>query len=83
MRMLKVIRCECTPHSVVYLENYKMVAISYEANYVKFFSFPCMKLERTVYLDDDGRHYLFLMKEKNMIGVTSYNKNLIEFIQLG
>ncbi len=83
MRLLKVFRDSYGIHSVVYLESYKMIAIASNTNSVKFFSFPCMKLEKTVDLSQNGSHFLFLMKDKNMVGVTSQNEKLIEFIQLG
>ena len=83
MRLLRVIWTEEIPYSVVYLEYYRRIAIASECNYVRFFSLPCGRLESTVYLSEDDTHSLFLMKEKNMIGVMSYNDSSIEFIQLG
>jgi len=64
MRLLKVIRMGDAPRSLVYLENYKMIAIGCQSNYVKFFRFPWMRLERTVYLSECGAHFLFFEGEE-------------------
>ncbi len=61
-----------------------MIVVAYEPEYIQFihfFRFPSMKLEKTVYLKTGGMHFAFVMKEKNMVGVTN-EKGEIEFIQL-
>ena len=82
-RLIRVIRTEYIPYSVVYLEKYKLLAISSQTKYVTFLKFPSMKLERTVSLTSLGIHYMFLMKDKNIIGVVNELDNVVEFIQLG
>jgi len=82
MRLLKVIPLPGEPHSLVYLENYKMIVTAYASGCMQFFRFPSMKMERTVDLVNSGVYHLFLMKDKNMIGATNQNGESIEFIQL-
>jgi len=85
MRLLRVIYSEEYFSSVVYFENYKLIAIARKrSNEIKFLRFPSGKLESAVFVrKDDNIHGLFLMKEENMIGATSLKSDVIEFIQLG
>jgi len=82
MRLLKVLYNGRGFRSLVYLENYKMIAIAYEPSEISFFRFPSMKLERKVELKKDGLNHLFVMKDKNMIGATNDSEGFIDFIQL-
>jgi len=82
MRLLRVIYCEESNLSMVYLENYKMIALASGSDSVKFFRLFSWKLEGTVSLSKDNTRSLFLMKEKNMIGTTSFAHSSIELIQL-
>jgi len=82
MRLVRVIPNEEIPYSVVYLENYKVIAVAYHSNEIKFFGLLTGKLERTFDLSRNDEYRMFLVKDKNMIGVTSENTNLIKFIQL-
>ena len=82
MRLLRVIRTEEICYSLVYLENFKMIAITEKSKYIKFFSVSSGKLEKMFCVNEDATHCLFWMKEKNMIGVTSYHKDLIDFVQV-
>jgi len=82
MRLIKAMHNEDIPYSLGYLENEKMIAVGYNSNYIKFLRLPSMKLEKTVPLSGGGVHHLFLMKEKDSIGVLSKNENLVEFIKL-
>ena len=83
MRLLKVLQNEegefC---SLVYLENYKMLATSCQDHAIKFWRFPSMKLEKTIELGEGRVQSLFLIKERNMIGVTNGDERRIDFIQL-
>jgi len=83
MRLLRVICCEEIPVSLVYLENYKMLAIALGSESVKFVRLLSGKLESTISWSEDNTRCLFFMKERNMIGVTSYDHSSIELIQLG
>jgi len=83
MGLLRVIKTRETPYSVAYLEDYRMIAIAFGSNDIEFWSFTTGKLEKTFSRrKDDNGHSLFLMKEKNMVGVASYDDNVIEFFQL-
>jgi len=68
----------------VYLENYKMIVTTggYESYAIKFWSLTSGKLEKMLHLEQGERFSLFLMKDKNMIGIPRRRTNLIEFIQL-
>jgi len=85
MRLLKVVRTDGkTADSVVYLENYNMVAASYEENRIDFFKLPTWRLEKTFCCEFDAKE-LFMMKDKDMIGFLSdmgVFGNSIEFVQL-
>ena len=87
IRLLRVVQTHGRiAHSIVYLENCKMVAVSYETNYIDFFKMPSWRLERTFYLDKyTERHGLFLMKDRNSLGVVGnqgYGYHFVDFIQL-
>ena len=81
VRLLKVIHNKSEFCSLICLENYKMIATSCKDNSLRFWRFPSMKLEKVVSLSE-GAFHLFLVKEKNMIGVTNENESKIEFVQL-
>jgi len=86
MKLLKVIHLEHKiADSVVYLEKYNMVAVSYETNHIDFFKLPCWKLEKKFRFDEPSRRQgLFLMKDRNMIGCSGHfgcECKKIDFIQ--
>jgi len=85
VRLIKVIQCEEMSSSLVYLENYKMIAITSGTESIQFLKLPSGKLENVAVsaLSEDMTHSLFFMKEKNMIGVTTLDSNKVELIQLG
>ena len=68
----------------VYLENYKIIAAvcRFKSNSIRFWSLTSGKLEKTLDMEKGDRLPLFLMKDKNMIGVPRCNTNLVEFIKL-
>ena len=80
MRLLKVLQEEDVS-SLVYLENYKMIATTCESKEIKFWRFPSMKLEKKINFSEDTRD-LFLVKEKNLIGRTNLGEYKIEFVKL-
>jgi len=82
MRLVKVIRKDSIIRSWVYLENYKMIAVVYQFGKMEFFRLASGKSERTLKLKISDVRSMFLMKDKNMIGVTSSNQSLIEFVPL-
>jgi len=82
MRLVRVIPNEGMAFSVVYLENYKMIAVTERSRYMIFFSFVTGKLVRSVDLGSRDEHRMFLMKDKNTIGVTSKNGSFIELLKL-
>jgi len=67
---------------MVYLENYKMLAVTFTGSSLKFFRFPSGKLESTLGLGMKYCQNIFLMKDKNALGVAGSNKNIVKIIQL-
>jgi len=82
MRLLKVIQIEEDISCMVYLENYKMIATTHHREYIKFFSIPSGKLTTTLRLDMTKSRNIFLMNDKNTLGVADLGKNIIKMVQL-
>ena len=82
MRMLKVIQNTEDISTIVYLENYKMIASTHHRDFVKFFKLPMGTLEATLPLGLGKVRNIFLMKDKNMLGVGDLAKNVLKIIQL-
>jgi len=82
MRLLRVIQIKERTGGFVYLESYKMIAMICGSNSIQFWSITSGKLEKALDMDKNERYVLFLMKDKNTVGVPRCRTNLIEFIQL-
>ena len=84
MRLLRIIETKEQIDGFVYLENEKMIVTTggYESNSIKFWSLTSGKLVKTLDMERGDRSPLFLMKDKNIIGVPRCNTNLVEFIKL-
>jgi len=82
LRLLKVIQSNDSVSTFVYLENYQMIASTHHQDYVKFFKLPHGKLEATVNLRMEKARNIFLMKDKNIIGVANLTRNVIKMVQL-
>ena len=82
MKLVKVIQTEKRICSFVYLERYKMIAVVYPSRYVEFFKVLSGKLEKRFEMKINDARSMFLMKDRNMIGVVSFYQGIIEFIQL-
>jgi len=87
MRLLRVIHTEGDIDSLVYLEDYKMIAIAYEhLNGIGFFKLLSEKLEKTFGFNKESIRGLIFMKDKNMIGgrggFPGLSMDSISFIQL-
>jgi len=82
IRLVKVKRMKEEVASMVYLENYKMIAVSCGARYVKFYNVLSGKLEMRLDVGMPKAGTLFLIKEKNCLGVADSEENIIKIIQL-
>jgi len=82
MRLLKVIHIEEDVSCMVYLEEYKMIATTHHKEYIKFFSLPSGRLDTTLTLDMTKSRNIFLMGDKNTLGVADLGKNIIKMVQL-
>jgi len=81
LKLIKVIQMGIV-RNFVYLENYKMIATVSGVNLIEFLSILTGKLERRMKLGQHEAQRMFLMKDKNMIGLPGYRNNSIEFVQL-
>ncbi len=77
MRLVKVIRMPKEVFSMVYLENYRMIATLHETSEIRFWRFPSGKLECT--LEDGMGEYFdsFFMKNENALGVLGSRPKII------
>jgi len=82
MRLLKMIHVEEAAFWMVYLSKYKMLATSHNAHYISFFRLPSGKLERTLDLGMGKCFHIFLMEDKNAIGVASLSEKKIKIVKL-
>jgi len=82
MRLLKVIQNNEDVSTIVYLENYKMIASTHHRDYIKFFKMPFGTLEKTLPLGLNKARNIFLMKDKNLLGVADLTRNVIKMVQL-
>jgi len=82
IRLLKVIEFEEDITSMVYLENYRMIAVTCRENYIKFLKIPSGKLRWTLDVEMSQVSNVFLMKDKNALGVADWDQNVIKIIQL-
>jgi len=82
LRLLKVIQNNEDVSTIVYLENYQMIASTHHKDYIKFFKVPSGKLEATINLGLTKARNIFLMKDKNKLGVADLTRNVIKMVQL-
>ena len=82
LRLLKVIQNNEDVSTIVYLENYQMIASTHHKDYIKFFKLPHGKLEATVNLGLTKARNIFLMKDKNIIGVANLTQGMTKMVQL-
>ena len=82
LRLLRVISMKEEVFCTVYLENYKMLAVTHRRDFISFFSLPSGQLVRTLDLKLRDCQGIFLMEDKNAIGVGSYTESTIKIIQL-
>ena len=82
MRLFRVIRTGGLIRSLVYLENSEMIAVLYQSGKLAFFGVFSGKLEREISVKAGCVENMFLMKDKNMIGVMNPWISEIEFVQL-
>jgi len=82
LRLLKAINTDDIVSNIVYLEKYKMVAVTCRTSDVRFFKLPLGKLVAKVVLGDQQYEGMFLMKEKNTLGVSCCFNREIKFVQL-
>jgi len=82
MRLLKVIQNNEDVSTIVYLENYQMIASTHHRDYIKFFKLPLGTLEATLPLGLNKARNIFLMKDKNLLGVADLTRNVIKVVQL-
>ena len=81
MRLVRVINIERIIHSGVYLEDYKMLAITCPGT-IKFVSLITGRLEATQHLGMEAEK-IFLMRDKNTIGVVDQQENRVKMMKLG
>jgi len=67
---------------MVYLDNYKMLAITNNTSEIQFLSLPSGKLEYTLDVGLSTCTSLVPMKDKNALGVTNESENIIKIVQL-
>ena len=82
MRLIKVISLSDKFYSMVYLESCKMFAVTHFTHFMSFLHFPSGKLECMLNLNMRQSANIFLMKEKNSIGVLSFEECVIKIIGL-
>jgi len=82
IRLLKVIRIEEGIGSMICLEDYKMIATTHGKKYVKFFGLLSGKLEKNFDGEMPSAVNMFLMKDKDMLGVSDSYLNVIKMIKL-
>lgn len=82
MRLLRVIETKRVIRDLVYLKNYRKIAVLYQSGEVEFFGVFSGKSERKVSVNEYRPESMFLMEDKNVIGVMNYWQSKIEFIQL-
>jgi len=82
MRLLKAIQMKETVSSMVYLEDYKMLAMAHNMNYLRFLQLPCGKLEARVDVELESCTNVFLLKGKNALEVASMAGDIINIVQL-
>ena len=82
IKLLKVIQMGERSHDVAYLENYKMLATTYKGLELRFLKFPSGRLESSVYLLNQQLCLgIFLILDKNILGVPSYSENKINIVK--
>jgi len=82
LRLLKTIPLNENVSNIIYLENYKMIVTTHHKNYVKFFRIPSGMIQTTLELDVVKARSIFLLKDKNLLGVADLVKNCINIVQL-
>jgi len=82
MRLLRVIKTEDIVCRIVYLEKYQMIVATFRKNYVKFWRFVSGKLELKLIMGKQQYAEIFLIKEKNTLGLLSSQSNLIKLVPL-
>ena len=82
MKLIKVIPSEDKVYRMVYLENYKILATTHQMHFIRFYSLPSGKLESVLDLGMEMCRSIFLMKDKNCLGVVHFKGDMIKIIQL-
>jgi len=82
LRLVRVITTTEDVSTIVYLEEYQMLATTHHRDFVRFWKLPYGKLESTLSLGLNKARNIFPMKDKNMLGVADLSKNLLKVIQL-
>jgi len=78
IRLVKVIQTGDVIFGMVCLERYKVIGTIHDTNEVKFWSLMSGKLRMRLKLKNDRAQQMFLMKDKNIIGVVDLSRNEIE-----
>jgi len=82
IRLVKTVQTTEDVSTIVYLEEYQMIATTHHRDFVKFWSLPHIKLEHTLTLGLNKARNIFHMKDKNFLGVADLSRNFIKVIQL-
>ena len=82
MRLEKVISTGERIYWWVYLEKYNMIATAHRKEDVRVWSLPSGKLKCTYSSSQTHFSNVFLVKDKDAIGITSSQKNIIEIVKL-
>jgi WD40 repeat protein len=82
LRLVRVITTTEDVSTIVYLEEYQMLATTHHRDFVRFWKLPYGKLESTLSLGLNKARNIFPMKDKNMLGVADLSRNLLKVIQL-
>jgi len=83
MKLVRMINIGQNIQSGVYLENYKMLAITCQNSVsIKFVSLVTGRLENTFDLEMQAEK-IFMMKDKNTLGVADLSKDRIRMAKLG
>jgi len=82
MKLLKIIEIGEIVYVFAYLEKYKMIVTSHQKEYIKFWNLFSGKLEWTYNSELLKIKGIFLMNDKDAIGVADSQTNKIEIVQL-
>jgi len=82
VKLIKTVQTTEDVSTIVYLEDYQMIATTHHRDFVKFWSLPFIKLEHTLTLGLNKARNIFHMKDKNLLGVADLSRNFIKVIQL-